>query len=300
MISFESFFKVEHPEKTKVKFNMGAGSKADPAWDYLLKGEEYPGWLQMNGWKDDRKREGGGQNVNQNLNKADYLLAFAQYYPYGPEFYVFGGMYKVEKIIPEVFNGYGYKLTLMDDFKDYRKRLIVRLEKPIGGNTVYNKPYLSVQRDFNPEVYELAPSTKLGAFPGYNSVLLTHKELQTIFKMEAPEWKTALSSVKGVYCITDTSTGQLYIGSASGDSAGIWQRWSQYADVSDLTGGNKTFEELKESGANYIIDNFTYSILEIFDMRTKRDDIIHREEYWKKVFKTVQFGMNNVNPGKRK
>lgn len=294
MIKFEDFFKVQFPDKTKVKFNMGAGSKSYPAWDYLIKGEEDPDWIHMNGWKDDRKRDGGGNNKNQNLNNADYLLAFAQYYPYGPSFYIFGGMYRIKKIIPEVFNGYGYELTLLDDFKDYRKRLIIKLEKPIGGNKLYNKLFNSVQRDFNPEVYELAPSTKLGAFPGFNNVLLTHKDLQTIFKMEAPEWKTALSSVKGVYCITDTSTGQLYIGSASGDSGGIWQRWSSYADVSNLTGGNKSFEELKNNGANYIIDNFTYSILEIFDMRTKREDIVHREEFWKRVFKTVKFGMNNV------
>ena len=101
------------------------------------------------------------------------------------------------------------------------------------------------------------------------------------------------SIVKGVYCITDTSTGQLYIGSASGNDEGIWQHWKSYADVSNLTGGNKTFKELKNNGANYIIDNFTYSILEIFDMKTKSDDIIHREEFWKRVFQTVKHGMNN-------
>ena len=103
--------------------------------------------------------------------------------------------------------------------------------------------------------------------------------------------ENALSSVKGVYCITERSTGQLYIGSATGDIAGIWQRWSSYADVTNLTGGNKAFEELKNNGADYIVENFSYSILEIFDMRTKREDIIQRESYlwlqmdiWKKPF----------------
>lgn len=114
-----------------------------------------------------------------------------------------------------------------------------------------------------------------------------------IIKKEEPEWKNALSNVKGVYCMTDTSTGKLYIGSAYGDNEGIWQSWSQYANVDNLTGGNKTFEELKESGANYIIDNFTYTILEIFDMKTKKEDIIRREEFWKRAFKTKQHGMNN-------
>lgn len=284
MLSFEDFFPVSDPDKTKVKFNMNAGNASKPAWDFLRNGEEDTEWISMNAWKT--------KHANNNLNRAEYLLAFAQYYPYGPNYYIFGGMYKVEKIVPEVFDTTGYKLTLVDDFDDYRKRLIIKLSHPIGRD-IYNKPYHSVQRDFKPEVYELAPSTKLGSFLGYNNVHLSHSELQFIVNSEAPEWKMALSSVKGVYCITDKATGKLYIGSASGDSGGIWQRWSSYAKVSDLTGGNKTFEELKQSGANYIIDNFTYSILEIFDMRTKRDDIIHREEYWKKVFQTVKYGMNN-------
>ena len=284
MIKFADFFKVDNPDRTKVKFNMNAGNTNFPAWDFLINGEEDDDWIGMNAWKT--------KQANNNLNHYDYLLAFAQYYPYGPSFYIFGGMYKVEKILPEVFNQRGYKLTLISNFADYRKRLIIKLSRPVGRD-IYNKPFNTVQRDFDPEVYELAPSTKLGTFPGYNKVLLTHKDLQTIINLDAPEWKTALQSVKGVYCITDISTGQLYIGSASGDSGGIWQRWSSYANVSNLTGGNKTFEELKKSGAGYIIDNFTYSILEIFDMRTKREDIIRREEYWKKVFKTVKFGMNN-------
>lgn len=288
MLSFEEFFPVEFPEKTKVKFNMNAGNVDYPAWDYLR--DDAIEWNNMNAHKTIQ--------ANNNLNRADYLLAFAQYYPYGCDYYIFGGMYKVEKIIPEVFDMVGYKLTLIPNFDDYRKRLIIKLARPIGRD-IYNKPYNAVQRDFNPEVYELAPSTKLGSFPGYNNVLLTHRDLQMITKLEVPEWRTALSNVKGVYCITDKSTGQLYIGSATGNSGGIWQRWSAYADVSNLTGGNKTFEELKNNGADYIIDNFTYSILEIFDMKTKREDIIHREEYWKRVFQTVKHGMNNAGKGKK-
>lgn len=285
MLSFEQFFPVKNPSRTKAKFNMNAGDVRLRAWDYLMNGEQDPDWLGMNSWRT--------EHANNNLDHADCLLAFAQYYSYGPEYYIFGGAYKVEKVSPEVLNGYGYRLTLLDDFADYRKRLILRLSQPIG-RRIYNKPYATIQRDFDPEVYELAPSTKLGSFPGYSDVLLTHKDLQSIVRMDCPEWRQALSNVKGVYCITDTSTGELYIGSASGDDEGLWQRWSSYADVSNLTGGNKTFEEIKERRPDYIIDNFTYSILEIFDMRTKRSDIVHREEHWKRVFQTVRHGMNNV------
>ena len=283
MLLFNDYFPVTDPVHTKVKFNMNAGDSRVLAWDLLKNDEDTMDWINMNAWKTKQN--------NNNLSRAKYLLTFAQYYPYGKEFYIFGGMYSVETIKPEVFDSAGYRLTLMDDFADYRKRLIIRLEKPIGRKT-YNKPYNTVQKDFNPEVYELAPSTKLGDFPGYNNVLLTHNDLQLILKMQAPEWKKALSRVKGVYCITDTSTGKLYIGSASGNAGGIWQRWSEYADVNNLTGNNKAFCELKERDESYIIEHFTYSILEIFDIRTKREDIIHREEYWKKVFQTYKFGLN--------
>ena len=108
------------------------------------------------------------------------------------------------------------------------------------------------------------------------------------------EWKNALSVVKGVYCITDTSTGKIYIGSAYGNTNGIWQRWSSYANIKNLTGGNKYFELLKKECESYIIDNFQYSILEIMDFKTDKNEIIHREEYWKKVFKSVEFGMNEA------
>ena len=281
MIKFEDFFKDIDGEKTKVKFNMN--SNGSSAWQHLLEEDNDPEWINMNAWKT--------KQANNNLNKADYLLSFAQYYPYSPEYYIFGGLYKVEKIEPEVFNGVGYKLTLLSNFQDYRKRLIIKLSRPIGRD-IYNKPFNSVQRDFNPEIYELAPSTKLGSFPGYNNVRLSYKDLQLIIKNEEPEWKLALSNVKGVYCITDTKTGKLYIGSAYGDAQGIWQRWSSYANANNLTGGNKVFEDMKVEDPNYIKNNFQYSILEIFDIKTKDEDIIKRESFWKDVFLTSKFGMN--------
>ena len=287
MIKFEDFFKVCLPNKTKVKFNMNDGES--PAWDLLRADddtEEYERWIAMNAWKNLK-----GQ-ANNNLNNAEYLLAFAQYYPLGPTYFVFGGMYKVEQLDTSsaTENCVGYKLTLVDDFKEYRKRLIVKLDRTIKRD-IYNKPYLSVQRDFNPEIYELLPTQAIENFPGFKEILLTHKQLQYIQK--APEWEKQLSSVKGVYCITDTKTGKLYIGSAYGKYAGIWQRWKNYADIGNLTGGNKTFDELKTLDPDYIVKYFQYSVLEILDPKTPNEEVIRREEFWKRVFKSKEFGMNN-------
>ncbi|MBM5866914.1 GIY-YIG nuclease family protein [Staphylococcus epidermidis] len=270
MIELNKFIKVPDLNKTKIKFNMNAGNVEIRAWDLLFKEDETE-WEQINAWKT--------KHPNNNLNHADYLLAFAQYYPYGPEYFIFGGLYKIKKIEPEVFDEVGYELTLMDDYKEYRKRLIVKLKKPIGRD-LYNRLYKNIQDTLEPEVYEIAPNTKLGHFPGYQNVTLSHPQMQQIISRNEPSWKQALMNVKGVYVITDLSNGKLYIGSASGNTDGIWQRWSDYANIENLTGGNKLLNEIKlDKGKDYIVNNFQYSILEIFDTKTKADIIINRENY---------------------
>ena len=283
MIELNKFIKVPNLNKTKIKFNMNAGNVEIKAWDLLFKEDETE-WEQINAWKT--------KHPNNNLNHADYLLAFAQYYPYGPEYFIFGGLYKIKKIEPEVYDEVGYELTLMEDYKEYRKRLIVKLKKPIGRD-LYNRLYKNIQDTLEPEVYEIAPNTKLGHFPGYQNVTLSHPQMQQIISRNEPSWKQALMNVKGVYVITDLSNGKLYIGSASGNTDGIWQRWSDYANIENLTGGNKLLNEIKlDKGKDYIINNFQYSILEIFDTKTKANTIINRENYWKNVFCTRKHGMN--------
>lgn len=282
MIKLIDFIEVPNMERTKIKFNMNPSDPKIKALDLLLDNELE--WIEMNSWKT--------KQPNNNLNNADYLIAMAQYYPYGPEYFIFGGLYKVEKIIPEVFDEIGYKLTLKEAYSDYIKRLIIKIEKPIGRD-LYNRLYSTIHESLKPEIYELSPRTKLGHFIGYQNVSLMHKELQLIVKNDEPSWRNALSNVKCVYAITDTSSGKLYIGSASGNSEGIWQRWCSYANLKDLAGGNDEFKELiKKYGKEHIINNFQYSILEIFDTKTKIETILMRESYWKNVFCTRTFGMN--------
>lgn len=287
-IKFESFFKFDNPEKIKVKFNMTSGRGGDRAWDNL---QEDDGNYQRNDnkWYNMNAHRSETGQSNNNLEHYEYVLAFAQYYPYGHEFYIFGGLYKKTGIR----SNDKYELELQDDYKEYRKRLIIKLEKPIGRN-IYLLKFKTVCDNMNVVIYEIRPEGKLSVFPGYNNVRLTHKELQSIINDREMEWKNALSVVKGVYCITDTLTGKIYIGSAYGNTNGIWQRWSSYANIKNLTGGNKYFELLKKECESYIIDNFQYSILEIMDFKTDKNEIIRREEYWKKVFKSVEFGMNEA------
>lgn len=283
-IKFTDLFHFNQPTNAKVKFNRNPNDKARPAWDLLL--HDDPEWIGMNTWKI--------KHPNGNMGGREYLFAFAQYYPYGPEYFIFGGLYRVHDTMPGQWDVHGYELTPMDEYSEYRKRLIVRINRTFNQRDTYFRLYENVQPDLDPEVYEIAPRTKLGTFNGYDHVCLTHAELQDIIKHNEPEWRDALSSVKAVYVITDRSTGRLYVGSASSNADGLWARWSSYANLSDPTGGNKEMIDLKDRyGAEYIIRNFSYSILEIFDKKASRDMVLERESYWKSVLRTVEFGMND-------
>lgn len=268
---------------TKVKFNFHPGDPSRPALDLLL--DDDPEWINMNKWRD-TKRQG------DNFDHADYLMAFAQYYPYGAEYYMFGGLYRIADIDREMNPGPGYQLELQDRYPKYFRRLIVKLDKKVG--QMRGRLYSGLNGDLKPVVYELAPSTKLGVFPGYQNISMKHAELNRLIKAQEPSWKRALSYVKGVYVITDRSNGKLYVGSASGNSDGIWQRWAGYADPRNLTGGNKQLMELRDQvGAEHIAKHFQYSILEIFDTKTKQEYVPQRESYWKRVLETRRHGYNS-------
>lgn len=143
------------------------------------------------------------------------------------------------------------------------------------------------------------PYYKLGLeFPGYNRVRVSFKELENELK-HSVKWQERLKAVKGVYLITDKSNGKLYVGSASGED-GIYGRFKTYIekgyDKNELERGeypNERFQELViKEGKEYLRKNFQYSILETFILDTERDEIIAREQYWKKVLKSKEFGYN--------
>ena len=107
---------------------------------------------------------------------------------------------------------------------------------------------------------------------------------------EIATWHGALANIKGVYLVTDTVTGKLYVGKASGE-AGIWQRWCDYAKNGH--GGNKELiAVLNENGSDYM-RNFQYSILEIADSHASEEDILDRESHWMNVLKSREYGMNS-------
>jgi hypothetical protein len=133
---------VPEPGLTKVKFNIRAGVGGAEAWDLLL-ADDPEDWLNMS-----RHRE---RHQNNNLDRAEYLLAFAQYYPYGPQYFIFGGFFRVRPVVPEIIGGPGYELTPLAQHSEYIKRLIIKLERPVGRD-LYLRWYETLQGSkLNPE-----------------------------------------------------------------------------------------------------------------------------------------------------
>ncbi len=67
----------------------------------------------------------------------------------------------------------------------------------------------------------LANRLSIGQFPGYKNINLTKGQLDVVVRQNIDSWRSALSSVKGIYLITDTATGKLYVGKADGED-GVW------------------------------------------------------------------------------
>lgn len=140
-------------------------------------------------------------------------------------------------------------------------------------------------------ITELMPERlSIGKFPGFKAVSLTHPQLSRVAQQNIESWRSALSSVKGIYLITDTGTGKLYVGKADG-ADGIWGRWRAYA--ANGHGGNVALR--KEFGIDAKPERlaaFRFSVLEIADLHATADDINRRESHWKSILLSREHGYN--------
>lgn len=64
------------------------------------------------------------------------------------------------------------------------------------------------------------------------------------------------------------------------------------AQVTD--GMTKLTKLIKSKGMDYARENFYFSVLEFRSMRTDDQTIIDREQYWKRVLRTCEFGYNKT------
>jgi len=176
-----------------------------------------------------------------------------------------------------------YDLERDPQFDDFRDRLII--DWGPGTRTwvqkLDNKPVLEI----------LEPGRKLPPFVDFLEFSLTHAELKDLFENEGAhrDWRIPLSAVAGVYLILAEGSGDLYVGSASGES-GIWGRWRKYAISGD--GGNIRLRELIRSDSDYP-EQFRFSVLQILPKTMALDEVLQRETLYKLKLGTRATGLNS-------
>lgn len=126
-------------------------------------------------------------------------------------------------------------------------------------------------------------------FPGYFNINEKMSDLMNYLQNTnlGEDWKKELKAIKAVYCLNDHKEHKVYIGSAYNDSGCLLKRWEDYFHT--LHGGNVELKRLLEkygNDKNYFLENFYFSILEIFPNTVSDDYVLEREHHWMDVFQS--------------
>ena len=279
MITLCELLQIKEADYTmyKVHFATGANDKKKPYKAFLTDG--FKKWQE--------------QQTNKNFGRR-YVISLIYF---EKDIWMFGGIYRILPTPPTPitsengWKGWKYETELTEQAGEYIGRAFFRFKKEFRAsypilelNPKKGEPIAKM-----PLSHMLEKRVTLTDFPGFDSVNIDYRTLKYIISDNIASWRSALSNVKGIYLIIDMNTGKQYVGSAYGDDC-IWQRWSNY--VKDGHGGNTELKALlKQNGESYK-NNFKYSILEICNMNLGNDYIIARENHWKEVLLTRQFGLN--------
>lgn len=179
-------------------------------------------------------------------------------------------------------NEYEYEMEEMSGFEELKERVIIDW----GTSAISWHQWINN----NKEVVQILPGLHYKQFSDYSDFILDFIELKEIITKQYSDWKKMLSVVKGIYLISDTKSGKLYVGSAYGEE-GIWGRWDKYVKTNGH-GGNKTLIELISKDSNYAL-NFQFSILMILPRTCTKDEAIKKEWLFKNKLGTNSFGLNN-------
>jgi len=181
---------------------------------------------------------------------------------------------------------YRYKTKLLENGKEFIGKLFVYFEKDFRASYLLLENHINdlLLSEIKKQEYRFDP------FPGFTNVHHSFDLIKEIINNNELTWQSALSSVKGIYLISDKSNGKLYVGSAYGEN-GFWQRWSAYLENGH--GGNKILKAIIAKNGIKHCENFTFSILEICNINTMDDEIQEKEAFWKRRLLTRDYGYND-------
>jgi len=198
--------------------------------------------------------------------------------------WLFAGVYRilgVESTNPK----FKYKTELLPGKGDLVGRIIVKYKCQFRNSYIRGEKFGS---ELAIAKFQEVPFA-IEDFKGFNKVLIPYGKLKLITQVES--WRSALSSVGGVYLVMDSKTFKGYVGIAYGEG-GILRRWGKYAETGH--GGNVGLVELIELEGIAYAEHFQFAILEIADLLDTLDQVQKRETHWKDVLMTrkSQFGYN--------
>lgn len=259
---------VEGLDPARTKIHLASSNGAEDPLDVYLVGD-FPEWQS---WQTKRNFE------------RDYVVSLISL-P-GRDKWLFAGVYRSHDVGWVESEGlYEYRLEEVEAGKKMNGRAVASFQR--SGRQSYLLAENWVDAMHLDQVY--AEKLSIGEFPGFKAVSLTKDELDIVVRDALASWRTALSNVAGVYLITDTASGRLYVGSASGEG-GIWGRWSSYSASGH--GGNQELSGLLEKQGHAKARDFRFSILEIADVHASGDDILQRESHWKNILMSREHGLN--------
>jgi len=246
---------------------------------HLATGRQYP---PLDAFLEGKFKEWQEEQSNKNF-ECDSVLSLINI---ERDLWLFAGIYIILGVDKGIRAPYRYNTKLLPNQDDLIGRVIVRYKREGRASYIWGHKYGK-----NLEIAEIKSTRiSIGDFPGFNKVNLSYRQLKIVVTQQEPSWKSALSNIKGIYLISDTFSGKLYVGSATGED-GLWQRWESYARTGH--GGNAELKSLiHDKGIEYT-DNFQYTVLEIADFHSTDEFIIDRECHWKDVLLSRQFGHNS-------
>lgn len=173
----------------------------------------------------------------------------------------------------DISGAFQYDLRLLDGLSSYRDRVVIEwgLGARIWVQRAANqaKPVIEIAEQYEPR------------FPGFREFVRPVDEIPSL----PNGWQQVLRSVKGVYLLVDTISGQQYVGSAKGTDS-LLGRWLEYSAGGD--GGDKGLKAAAKSGAR----NYQVSVLEVVGDHTPDETIEQLESYWKNKLLSRRFGLN--------
>jgi len=193
----------------------------------------------------------------------------------------FIGVFKItdRKTINE--NHFEYQMVRENGFEDLTERVIIVWKTAISWHQ-----WIKNQM----EVIEIQAGLHYRQFTDYSDFILDFHELKEIVKNQYSDWKKMLSITKGIYLISDTNSGKLYVGSAYGEE-GIWGRWCKYISTNGH-GNNKMLKEQIDFDKDYA-KHFQFSILMLLSRTVTSDQAIKKERLFKNKLGTNSFGLNS-------